>query len=196
MKVKLAKRIGASQAQINIFANKTEIDEAAAKFQLIELDKFHFISDWYHIAILELSCTEDFNPNLNNISRRLGITVDEARAAIDRLLRLGLMKRHEQKLLKVEKDITNFSPGQSSKAHKHYQRQIMEKGLKAIDECPQKLKDITSMSMAIDIAKLPEARKHIHNFRKKMCLLLEQGQQTEVYNLSIQLIPITKQVES
>ena len=73
-----------------------------------------------------------------------------------------------------------------------YQKQILDKALKSIDECPPELKDITSISMAIDIDKLPEARKMIHNFRKQMCQFLEKEKQEEVYNLSVQLFPISK----
>ena len=38
----------------------------------------------------------------------------------------------------------------------------------------------------------PEAKRLIKNFRRKMATLLTQGLKTDVYNLNVQLVPVTK----
>jgi uncharacterized membrane protein (DUF106 family) len=48
------------------------------------------------------------------------------------------------------------------------------------------------MTMSIDVKKLPEARKIIKKFRREMSQFLESGNQTRVYQLGIQLFPISK----
>ncbi len=72
------------------------------------------------------------------------------------------------------------------------QRHVLEKALTAIDVVPQDEKDITSMTMAIDESKIPEAKKRIKAFRRQLCEFLETGKQTRVFNLGIQLYPISK----
>ena len=51
---------------------------------------------------------------------------------------------------------------------------------------------MTSMTMAIDVDRLPEAREVITKFRRELCALLENGEQTRVYNLGIQLYPVSE----
>lgn len=53
-------------------------------------------------------------------------------------------------------------------------------------------RDFTNMTMAIDPSKLPEAKKIIAKFRREMCEFLESGKQQSVYQLTIQLVPLTK----
>jgi uncharacterized protein (TIGR02147 family) len=192
MKIRIAKKVGVTQSQLQAFSDNSDIDEVDEYYKLIELDKFHYISDWYHIAILELSNTDGFSSNPQKIASRLGITTEEVKVAIERMIRLNLVKKVGDSIEKSNQNLSNFCPGETSAAHKLYQKQIIEKALKCVDECPAELKDITSISMAIDVDKLPQARKMIYAFRKKMCQFLENDKQAEVYNLSVQLFPISK----
>ncbi len=57
-------------------------------------------------------------------------------------------------------------------------------------------KDITSMTMAVDPKHLGKARSLISKFRRDLCDLLEDGDQEVVYNLGIQLYPISKKQEN
>ena len=66
----------------------------------------------------------------------------------------------------------------------------------AIDDCPAESKDITSITMAIDTANIEKAKKLIAKFRRDLCTLLDHGDQTFVYNLGIQLYPISIQSEN
>ena len=64
-------------------------------YDRIGLDAFQVISDWYHLAIVELANTPDFRGEPYGIARSLGISVVEARAALERLLRLGMLARSD-----------------------------------------------------------------------------------------------------
>jgi hypothetical protein len=48
------------------------------------------------------------------------------------------------------------------------------------------------MMVAIDLNKLPEIKVAIREFRQKMLELIKSGRPTEVYQLAIQLYPISK----
>lgn len=162
------------------------------EYDVFAEDSMAFISDWCHYAILELVNVEGFRNKPAWIARALGISALEARIAIERMIRLGLLRIEAGRLVRTNKFLTNFTPGMTSAAHKKLQRQILEKALDAIDNATQEEKDITSMTMAIDRSKLPEARKMIARFRRDLCAFLEDGEQTQVYNLGVQLYPISK----
>ncbi len=166
----------------------TDVD---GDFYQVGVDSFAVISDWYHYAIMELTFVDGFQADAKWISRKLNITVEETKAAIERLKRLGLLVDENKSFLKTNRLITNHAQVNTSGAHKELQRQLLLKALNAIEECPQEDKDITSMTMAIDVAKLDEARSLIRRFRRDLCALLEDGEQSQVYNLGVQLFPLT-----
>ncbi len=161
-------------------------------FLLIAEDTFAYISNWYYPAILELTFTESFENDPRWIARTLSLTVSEVKIAIERLLRLGLLKEEDRRLVKTNKHLTNFA-GTTTSATKELQRQVLQKALEAIDACEPSEKDITSMTMAIDEEKIPEAREKIKKFRRELCAFLESGSQKRVFNLGIQLYPLSKQ---
>jgi transcriptional regulator with XRE-family HTH domain len=191
----ICKRLGASPKELRDFA-LLKVDSSEDHYHQIQMDTFSVISDWYHYAILELTFVSGFKADPKWIGKKLSITTEEARSAIERLKRLGLLLEENGSTIKSSKFLTNLSNVDSSAAHRELQKQIIEKALLSIDDCPQEEKDITSMTMAIDVSNLETARGLIRKFRRDLCALLEDGDQTRVYNLGIQLYPISKQQEN
>ncbi len=161
-------------------------------YQVIALDSFKLLSDWYHFAILELTSAQDFTFEYPWIAHQLGISVTEARQAVERLLRLELVQEKNGTLVKTQNFVTNGDDVLTSSAHKKLQKHILQKALDAIDTVSGDEKDISSMTMTIDESKIPQAKKLITKFRRDLCKYLENGNQTRVYNLGIQLYPISK----
>jgi uncharacterized protein (TIGR02147 family) len=166
-------------------------------YQQLTLDAFSVVSDWYHFAILDLTTIEGFKHDPAWIARMLDLPVTEVKTAISRLRRLELLEEQDKRLLRTNTLVSNGVSGiDTSAAHKQLQRQVVQKALDAIDSVSQDEKDITSMTMAIDESKLPEARKVIKKFRRDMCQFLESGKRTRVYNLGVQLYPVSKSAQN
>jgi hypothetical protein len=53
-------------------------------------------------------------------------------------------------------------------------------------------RDFTTVTMAIDKRKLSTAKELIRKFEDELSDLLESGHRTDVYRLSVQLFPFTK----
>jgi uncharacterized protein (TIGR02147 family) len=177
------------------FSEKKVSKELENNYRQLTMDAFSLISEWYHYAILEFTFVQDFKNDHRWIARMLGITTTDVSLAIDRLKRLELIEEVDGRLMKTEVFITNFKDGVTSTALKNLQRSIISMALDAIDNTPQDEKDITSMTFAIDVEKLPEAKEKIKVFRREMSLLLETGKQTRVYHLGVQLYPISKKTK-
>ena len=164
----------------------------STKYMLLSMDAFTVISDWYHYAIMDLTLVKKFKSDHVWIASQLQISPLEAKLAIERLLRLGMLVQKNGKLKLSKITNTNYVEGQTSSAHKEYQRQIITKALHAIDNCPQDKKDITSMTIAANSKKLKEAKEKIKKFRRDLCTFLEDGEKDSVYQLGVQLYPLTK----
>lgn len=161
-------------------------------YSIIDQDTLTILTHWYHYAILELTLIKGFKSDSAWISKKLDIPKVEIEYAIERLLRTGLLVKRGGKLVKAKVFLTNYKDNQTSNAHKMYQRQLIQKALIAIDECPQDEKDITSITIAANSEKIEKAKDKIKKFRRELALFLEDNQGDSVYQLTIQLFPSTK----
>lgn len=157
-----------------------ERNQTTDGFKLLNLEMFKTISDWYHLAILELVGTKDFKSDYRWIASRLGISIHEAKEAISRLKALELLEDVDGVLKGTEFDVSALSDIPAAALREHA-RQILQKALSSLEDQTQGERDITSMTMAIDPSLLPEAQKMILQFRRKLCRFLESGEKTEVY---------------
>lgn len=164
-------------------------------YRALELDVFEVVSDWHHFAILELMTVENFAPNEKWVSKTLGLTLQETKEAIARLIRVRMLEIDEAgNWVDISGGkTTTMSPAHTTVAFRHLQKQILEKAIDALDHTPIAERDQTSVTMAIDNSKLPEARILITKFRRSLAKFLARGDtRNDVYNLTIALYPLTK----
>ncbi len=167
-------------------------DDPGSEYQSIEFDKYEVVADWYHFGILSLIETTDFVPKPSWIADRLGITLAEAKAALDRLLRVGLLDTSGSKWKQSGKPIKMENTISTAATRKH-QEQLLKKALESLEQDPIQVREISSMTLAIDPQLIPQAVIEIRKFRRKLTKLLEgSGPAKEVYELTVQLFPVSK----
>ncbi|MCM0606364.1 MAG: DUF4423 domain-containing protein [Xanthomonadaceae bacterium] len=168
-------------------------------YQQLSLDQFRIMADWYHYAILELMTVEGFKPDASFIAQSLKITVAQAQIAIERLTRAGLIEVQTDGSWKDTSGGFSTTIGNefTAGAFKKMQGQILDQAREALDQVDFKKRSQTSMTMAVDPSRLPEAQALIKEFRRKLnALMSENGNHQEVYQLSVSLFPVTEIVET
>jgi uncharacterized protein (TIGR02147 family) len=193
----IARRIAKSPGELEDFLkilgkSKTlsaETHEQVSARVLSE-DVFHVISDWYHYAITELVFLPGFKNNPKWISEKLGITPVQARKAVDRLTRLGILRNQKGKTVKVVKDLKTTSEI-ASFAIRRFNKQVLELAANALDNISLDKRDITTMTFSMDMAQMPLAKEKIRAFRRSLTRQLERGTPTDVCILQVQLYPLT-----
>jgi uncharacterized protein (TIGR02147 family) len=178
------------QAKQVIHKRIEERNLAPSGFKPLTLELFKAISDWYHFAILALTATKGFKSDPRWIASRLGISVFEAKEAISRLIALELLEEKNGVLKRTEFSVSALSNVPAG-ALRELARQLLTKGIRALEEQEQQDRDITNITMAADPDLLPEAKKMILQFRRKLCKFLESGNRTEVYVFSPALFRLT-----
>ncbi|WP_413288835.1 DUF4423 domain-containing protein [Bdellovibrio sp. HCB337] len=149
------------------------------------------ISAWENYAILSLLNTIDFESSEEWIAQRLGISVERARVCVQSMLSLGLLQQGPLGLERAN-DSVGTPYDIPSKAVQECHRQDILKALDVLGKVSPKVRDFSSATMAVDISNFSEAKKLIVEFQQQMMRLLESGHQTEVYNLNVQLFPVTE----
>lgn len=193
---KLGLELGLKLEQLDQFLSHSQSSTPTPTYQQLTLDTYTFISDWYHYAILELTRLKHFESDPAWISQTLGISRSETNAAIERLIRLGLLAIDKKgRMIDTSENglATNINGDLTSIAAKKLQKQILEKSIKALEEVPVEDRNHTSMTMAIHPQDLHEATEKIKIFRRELCQYFERRPKpTQIYQLSISLFPVTK----
>lgn len=192
-------KLGLGPAEVARFGG---VPDAAAvaeeEFRSLTLDHFQIISDWYHFAILELVGVNGARGDASWISRALGISVNEARIAVERMLRLGMLERDRRGMLRnIGGNHTSIADPFTAVAFRKMQKQVLEKAIQALEEVPIEERNQTSMTLAIDSRDLPAAKEHLKRFRREFTARLQpEGKPRDrVYHLSLSFYPVSRNID-
>lgn len=159
----------------------------------IEATSFDKIKDPIYFNFLNLIETEGFNNGQKQeIINKLQISCEFYDSMINTLINENIISvSNDGKIsrnalhLKTDDDI-------SMAALREHHQKIIEKSVIALKEVPIELRDITSMTLPVNIEQLPKAKEIIRKFQDDMLHLLNQNPRTEVYHLSVALFPANK----
>lgn len=189
---KLGLALGMNLSEVQKYTQGV-IQKSTQDYQQLTMDTYAIIADWYHYAILELMKLKGFKKDLVWIARALNISKGEANAAFERLCRVGLIKVDKKgRWIDTSSGFsTNIEDSNlTSAANRKLQKQILEMSTKALETLSPKVRNHTSMTMAINPKKLPIAIEKIKEFRRELAEFLENDKDiTEVYHLAISLFP-------
>jgi uncharacterized protein (TIGR02147 family) len=181
----IAQRLGLSERETTLFVAEVESRHSRSKSakrlastrlkEIIEkhparslsLDAFQLISDWHHLAIVELLKWNDAVHEAKWIAKRLGISPIQAKEALARLLRLGLIRAvKEAKGTRYEPVLeTVLSPdGTPSDAVKKFHEQILRKAIDALYLQPVGERDFCAQISSIRASDLPAIRRETRDF--------------------------------
>lgn len=172
------------------FADKKDRD--ATNYKNLTLETSETIAFWQHYAIMALMQLKDFKATERNMALRLNIPIGIVWECLDRLEKLDLIRRESKGWELTGKNVStpsDISSGVLREGH----RQYIDKALQSLESDPVETRDISGMTMAISKGRLKEAKKLIQDFRRKLCVFLEDGNLDSVYRLNIQLFPLTQE---
>jgi uncharacterized protein (TIGR02147 family) len=178
------------QGRLDPTLRRTRALEEQMSYVQIQMDQFSIISDWWHFGLLNLAKLKNFHSDISWMCSRLGITHEECTEALERLQRLGLMDCQKGQWTRTARPLETPTDV-PSEVIRSFHRQNIRRALTSIDDVDVEDRDITSIMIPTDKAKLAEAKKRIRLFRKEMAAFLGEGEGDEVYSLNIQLFPQT-----
>ncbi|MBO9667554.1 MAG: DUF4423 domain-containing protein [Bdellovibrio sp.] len=158
---------------------------------ILKEDEFRLIADWHYLAILNLAKIPENKATPEWIATRLGISEEEAEHALERLLRMELLKKSRNRLVRTAKPIATSGDIPSAAIRKHH-TQNLHLAEQSLHRDPVETRQFYSMTVAVNPEKLPLVKDIVIKARKKIGDLLEDGSLSEVYTFSFQLFPLTK----
>jgi uncharacterized protein (TIGR02147 family) len=196
LKKKMAEALQLSPSeQIDFFDDDLpeNLKPARHEYFRLSVDQFHLISDWWHFAILNLLKTRGFRMDQGWIAARLGLHTKTVTDALDRLFRLGHLKRAGKAVSREYPNIEttdDFFDLSIRKAHVE-DTKLIEQSLTGGD---LELRDHTSLTFAIRKKDMKRAKELIRRFQDQFAAEIEttDGSADEVYRLSMSFFPLTK----
>ncbi|WP_295899064.1 TIGR02147 family protein [uncultured Bdellovibrio sp.] len=144
---------------------------------------------WENLAILNIMRTDDFEPDMNWIAKRLGISLSRVQECFK------ILQDHD--LVKISEDggmerTSSRVVAKTTGATSHHERRKLEKSMEAMETIAPPFRNHSSVTVATTPEKIKEANEKIKEFRRKLAEFLEDGPKKEVYSLTINLFPLTE----
>lgn len=158
---------------------------------LLDENTFRFIADWHYLAILNLAKIKNNSSKAKWVAERLGISQSLAQESLKRLVKMGLLDRADGKLIRSSRALTTTRdiPSMALRSHHLGNLKLAEK---ALFEEPIERREFGSITMPANLEMMEKAKEILLKTRIKIGNLLDQGDTSEVYTLSFQLFPLTK----
>ncbi len=186
------------QMKAKYFGEIISIKANLAGLHKLEKEKFEFLSKWYAVAIYVLIDLKNFKPDPNWISKRLGgkVTVSQIKETLENLLNLKMIEVDSIKGLKQSSGAVTVADDTKSMAVFEYHTSMIKLAADALRKNANSEREMNGATISIPKDKLPELKEKIRAFRKEINQLASSYENPdEVYQLNVQLFPLTAQEE-
>jgi uncharacterized protein (TIGR02147 family) len=162
-------------------------------FQVRELDEFSYISHWIHTAILSCIRLSGNSGSVEEVHQRLGHRVSrrEIESAIERLLKLNLVKHQDGKLIAQYQRLTTKDDVVNQGAQ-IYHKAVSDLAKESIEKQSVKEREFQSFSIAIKKTDISLAKEMIRKFRAQFTNALITDEGDEVYQMNLQFFQLTE----
>ena len=178
-------------------AVKTRLKDIAklgisSEFELTEERHFRIISEWEYYAVITLLETNIKYQSYADISERLGLKSDRTKFVIECLIEEKMIHIDDQGFLQKSTERLSTTKDIPSKALKRGHQDILDLAIQKIDTVPVEDRFYSASTIAIKKENLNEAKNIIREFRAKLSTMISSGDPDEVYQMNIQLFPLTE----
>jgi uncharacterized protein (TIGR02147 family) len=160
----------------------------------VQESQYAFYQKWYHGAIHALLSIYEFTGNFKELSSLLSpsITAAEARDSIRLLMRLKMVKKDASGVFRpIDAMVTSGEKWQAA-AIRDFQKESILLSAQSLDQHPKEERDVSTVTITLNEKELPEIRERIRQLRQSILSLDEDVVPDRVYQLNIQLFPVTR----
>jgi uncharacterized protein (TIGR02147 family) len=151
------------------------------------------VTEWEYITFLELMNTAKFSLNYIKIAKKMNLPVSKVREIFEKLKDLQLIHFCPQKECWVVSDVfLKTSEDVPSDVLKLSHSKSLKLAEEKLYEVEVAMRDFSSIVMGVNLDKIEVVKKIIRKFRKEIAEVVQEGPMSEVYQMNIQLFPLTK----
>jgi uncharacterized protein (TIGR02147 family) len=158
------------------------------------LEMVSVLSDWYHLAVLEIAALAQFDGTLKFLEVKLAGLASRRQVsqAVGRLIRVGMLKRDSSgRLARVSIGSLVYQGGVPSASVRRTHRQFMELAVRALEEQSVDERFNRCATVAIPEDRVIEARSVMVEAIDKILALVNGSKSKHVYQCNVQLFRLS-----
>lgn len=190
--------------QLVRFCRAREEDEIAREYAALmalrnvevrnlDQNQYRFFQFWWFAVVRGILSVKEFRGDYKQLAADClpVITEEQAREAIALLQVLGLVRRLDDGVWELTEQHISTGEEWKSAAIRQYQRENMQLAMEALDAVAPEYRDVSTMTLTIQSADLPEVKARIAEFRRELTqMVLEAREMDSVFQLNIQFFPV------
>ncbi len=161
------------------------------KIKRLEAAQFEFFSDILIVVLLEALGSPSWKKlSPSQMARSLSISTEEVQKKLRVLETLGLI-RNENSIWQRQ-DAAFATPAEMQSLQvRNYHRQMIQKGLEAVDESLVQDRELQAVTMSLSRSQYIQLKKQIADFCDAAAAeFLEESNPEKIYQLNVQLFPV------
>jgi len=178
-----------------LLMEKMAKDHPNGSIRILDNKTFSIISHWYYLTIREMVRLDQFFEDPKWISKKLHFKVapKDIKYATKVLLEVGLLKRDKNGALNISQEgRIKTSDDIASEAIKRYHEQMLENAKHVLRNTDVNKREYSSATLALKTSNLSQAKEFVREFKNKFSKTFEEEKGDSVYQIQIQLFPLTK----
>ena len=180
---------------LNEYLKQDSAAIAFKKYNRKDMAPLQYLTKWYQVALMELITCDKYQSDERLMAQKLKISLTELRASLFTLVNAGLIEKANGKW-KMKVLHQDFPTDTTHEATRQYHRTMTGKALEVLSEEKQSIdisrRRIIGATLAVNPEHLEKAIHEYNEFIYKMTSLLTEGDCSEVYQINLQLFPLTK----
>ena len=171
------------------------VAQKPADLKLLDGIQLRLFSTWYYVAIRELIFFFPLRDEYETLAKKLvpAIKPQQARAAIEDLVQIGLLERDKRGFLKQRQAVLSTGDEVRSVQAADYQRATMDLAKEAIDRFPHGERDISTLTLTFSDASFRAAVEEIRGLRRRLLkLAVDEAKPDRVFQCNLQLFPASR----
>ncbi|HEX2956385.1 MAG TPA: TIGR02147 family protein [Chitinispirillaceae bacterium] len=158
--------------------------------------QYAFYQKWYHSVIHALLSIYEFKGGYKKLASMLkpAITAKQAHESIELLMKIGLLEQGEDGIYRPKNNFVTSGDRWQSIAIHNFQKETINLSALALDLHPKELRDISTLTVTLSAKDLPEIRERIGYLRQTILSLQNDYEPDTVFQINIQVIPVTQTV--
>jgi len=160
----------------------------------LEEFQYAFYQKWYHSAIHALLSIYKFRGSYKKLAALLSppITAREAQESIQLLMKTGMVRLGEDGIYRPTDPFLTSGEKWHSTAIRDFQKETISLSAQSLDLHEKEDRDISTVTVALSSKDLPEIRERIRQLRQSILTLDNEFIPDTVYQINIQVIPVTQ----
>ncbi len=161
----------------------------------LESHLYEYLAAWWNVALREEMNIINFKDDYNDLASRFHppLSIQQIIRGVRLLLKLGLIAPDETGVLRPVNDFLTTNGVDQVKLVRSFQKSVIKLALNAIDTIDKGDREISTLTVSVSRKAFETIRERISDLRREIIELVRRdANPEEVYQLNIQLFPLTK----